>query len=41
MLQLLRHLSKRNMERPCDVVAKDKCFYFAHNEGVDEDNDNS
>jgi hypothetical protein len=22
-----------------DVVAKDKCFYFAHNEAVDEDND--
>ena len=24
---------------PCDVVAKDKCFYFAHNEDVDEDGD--
>ena len=22
---------------PCDVVAKDKCFYFAHNEGVDDE----
>ena len=25
------------MDRPCDVVAKDKCFYFAHNEDVDDE----
>ena len=25
------------MEDPCDVVAKDKCFYFAHSEGVDDE----
>ena len=29
---------KRKYGDPCDVVAKDKCFYFAHNECVDEDN---
>ena len=28
---------KKKYGSPCDVVAKDKCFYFAHNEGVDED----
>ena len=28
---------KKKYGEPCDVVAKDKCFYFAHNEGVDED----
>ena len=27
------------MDSPCDVVAKDKCFYFAHNEDKDEDGD--
>ena len=30
---------KKKYGSPCDVVAKDKCFYFAHNEGVDEDGD--
>jgi len=25
---------KRKYGQPCDVVAKDKCFYFAHNEGA-------
>jgi hypothetical protein len=34
----LRHF-KNKYGSPCDVVAKDKCFYFAHQEGVDEDND--
>ena len=29
---------KKKYGSPCDVVAKDKCFYFAHNEAVDEDN---
>jgi len=33
----LRHFKKK-YGQPCDVVAKDKCFYFAHNECVDEDN---
>jgi hypothetical protein len=28
---------KKKYGNPCDVVAKDKCFYFAHNEDVDED----
>jgi len=28
---------KKKYGRPCDVVAKDKCFYFAHNEDLDED----
>ena len=28
---------KKKYGSPCDVVAKDKCFYFAHNECVDED----
>ena len=32
----LRHFKKK-YGNPCDVVAKDKCFYFAHNEDVDED----
>ena len=32
----LRHFKKKYGD-PCDVVAKDKCFYFAHNEDVDED----
>ena len=34
----LRHFKKK-YGNPCDVVAKDKCFYFAHNEDVDEDGD--
>jgi hypothetical protein len=28
---------KKKYGSPCDVVAKDKCFYFAHNEDYDED----
>ena len=28
---------KQKYGDPCDVVAKDKCFYFAHSEDVDED----
>ena len=32
----LRHF-KSKYGQPCDVVAKDKCFYFAHNEGVDDE----
>ncbi len=32
----LRHFKKKYGD-PCDVVAKDKCFYFAHNEGVDDE----
>ena len=28
---------KKKYGSPCDVVAKDKCFYFAHSEDVDED----
>ncbi len=32
----LQHFKKKYGD-PCDVVAKDKCFYFAHNEDVDED----
>jgi hypothetical protein len=34
----LRHFKKKYGD-PCDVVAKDKCFYFAHNEDIDEDGD--
>ena len=30
---------KKKYGNPCDVVAKDKCFYFAHNEDTDEDGD--
>ena len=30
---------KKKYGNPCDVVAKDKCFYFAHNEDKDEDGD--
>jgi len=30
---------KKKYGSPCDVVAKDKCFYFSHNENVDEDNE--
>ena len=32
----LRHFKKK-YGSPCDVVAKDKCFYFAHSEDVNED----
>jgi len=28
---------KKKYGQPCDVVAKDKCFYFAHSEDKDED----
>ena len=28
---------KKKYGTPCDVVAKDKCFYFAHQEGVDDE----
>ena len=28
---------KKKYGSPCDVVAKDKCFYFSHNEGVDDE----
>ena len=28
---------KNKYGSPCDVVAKDKCFYFAHNESVDDE----
>ena len=34
----LRKFKKKYVD-PFDVVAKDKCFYFAHNEDVDEDGD--
>ena len=30
---------KKKYGSPCDVVAKDKCFYFAHSEDNDEDGD--
>ena len=30
---------KKKYGSPCDVVAKDKCFYFANNEDKDEDGD--
>jgi len=30
---------KKKYGDPCDVVAKDKCFYFAHQEDVDDDGD--
>jgi hypothetical protein len=32
----LRHFKKK-YGQPCDVVAKDKCFYFAHSEDVDDE----
>jgi len=32
----LRHFKKK-YGSPCDVVAKDKCFYFSHNEDVDDE----
>jgi len=28
---------KKKYGQPCDVVAKDKCFYFSHSEDVDDD----
>jgi len=31
---------KKKYGDPCDVVAKDKCFYFAHNEDVDDEGEN-
>jgi hypothetical protein len=34
----LRHF-KTKYGQPCDVVAKDKCFYFAHSEDVDDEGD--
>src|SRR6056300_932998 len=37
-VKVLRHF-KNKYGSPCDVVAKDKCFYFAHTENVDEDED--
>ena len=30
---------KKKYGQPCDVVAKDKCFYFAHSEDKTEDDD--
>jgi hypothetical protein len=30
---------KKKYGTPCDVVAKDKCFYFAHSEDVDDEGD--
>ena len=35
-VKVLRHF-KNKYGSPCDVVAKDKFFFFAHNEGVDDD----
>ena len=35
---ILRKFKKKYGD-PCDVVAKDKCFYFAHNEDVDDEGD--
>ena len=35
---VLRQFKKKYGD-PCDVVAKDKCFYFSHNEDTDEDGD--
>ena len=34
----LQHFKKK-YGQPCDVVAKDKCFYFAHSEDVDDEGD--
>jgi len=34
----LRHFKKK-YGNPCDVVAKDKCFYFAHSEDKDDEGD--
>ena len=30
---------KKKYGNPCDVVAKDKCFYFAHSEDKDDEGD--
>ena len=30
---------KKKYGNPCDVVAKDKCFYFAHSEDLDDEGD--
>ena len=30
---------KKKYGSPCDVVAKDKCFYFAHSEDKDDEGD--
>ena len=38
-VKVLRHF-KQKYGSPCDVVAKDKCFYFAHTENVNEENEN-
>ena len=35
-VNILRQFKKKYGD-PCDVVAKDKCFYFSHSEDVDED----
>ena len=35
-VEVLRQFKKK-YGSPCDVVAKDKCFYFAHSEGVDDE----
>jgi hypothetical protein len=32
---------KKKYGQPCDVVAKDKCFYFSHNEDVDDEGEPS
>jgi len=37
-VEVLRHF-KQKYGSPCDVVAKDKCFYFAHTEVNDENED--
>jgi len=34
----LKHFKKK-YGNPCDVVAKDKCFYFAHTEDLDDEGD--
>ena len=35
---ILRQFKKKYGD-PCDVVAKDKCFYFSHSEDVDDEGD--
>ena len=37
-VSVLRSFKKKYGD-PCDVVAKDKCFYFAHNEDLDDEGD--
>jgi hypothetical protein len=37
-VSVLRSFKKKYGD-PCDVVAKDKCFYFAHNEDKDDEGD--